>query len=63
MAFYPFITKMAADGQYGKMTEMLNSVLTKIAVYLIPLSILMLLLSEQIISILFEHGEFGHQSF
>ena len=62
MAFYPFITKMAADGQYGKMTEMLNSVLTKIAVYLIPLSILMLLLSEQIISILFEHGEFGHQS-
>jgi putative peptidoglycan lipid II flippase len=62
MAFYPFITKLAADGQYGKMTEMLNSVLTKIAVYLIPLSILMILLSEQIISILFEHGEFNHQS-
>jgi len=62
MAFYPFITKMAAEQQFGKMTEMLNSVLTKIAIYLIPISIFMLLLSEQIISILFERGKFNHQS-
>lgn len=58
VAFFPFLSRMAVEKQFEKMAELLNSVLMKIAIYLIPLSCLMMVLSKQIISILFEHGKF-----
>jgi putative peptidoglycan lipid II flippase len=61
-AFYPYLSKLAALKEYSKMTEVLNSVVTRMALYLIPLSGIMMVLSEQIISILFERGSFTHQS-
>jgi len=58
VAFFPFLSRLAVEKQFEKMAELLNSVLMKIAIYLIPLSCLMMVLSKQIIAILFEHGRF-----
>lgn len=62
VAFYPFLSKMAAQNQYEKMDGLINSVLAKIASFIIPLSLIMIVLSEQIISILFEYGNFTRES-
>lgn len=59
VAFFPFLSKMAVEKQFDKMSEMLHSMLIKIAIYLLPLSAIMLILSNQIISILFQHGQFN----
>lgn len=62
VAFYPFLSRMAAQNQIEKMDQLINSVLTRIASFIIPLSVIMMVLSEQIISILFEYGNFTHES-
>lgn len=62
VAFFPFLSRMAAEKQFEKMAELLNTVLLKIGIYLIPLSCIMIVLSKQIISVLFEHGRFSSQS-
>ena len=38
VAFYPFLTKLAAERKFGEMERLLHSVIRKIAMYLIPLS-------------------------
>ena len=40
------------------MNKLLNSIVLKIGVYIIPVSAVMIVLSEQIIAILFQHGRF-----
>ncbi|KMQ50854.1 integral membrane protein MviN [Chitinispirillum alkaliphilum] len=62
VAFYPYLSKMAAEKAYKKMADLLNNMLTGIAIYLIPLSALMAVLSAEIVSILFERGSFTAQS-
>ncbi|MFP4163755.1 MAG: murein biosynthesis integral membrane protein MurJ [Chitinispirillaceae bacterium] len=62
VAFYPYLTKLAAENAFGKMTTMLNSMINRIALYLIPLSAIMMVLSYQIITVLYEHGQFDQQS-
>ncbi|MDG5816512.1 murein biosynthesis integral membrane protein MurJ [Chitinispirillales bacterium ANBcel5] len=62
VAFYPYLTRLAAEKAYNKMADLLNKVLKNVALYLIPLSALMIVLSPQIITILFERGNFTAQS-
>jgi len=62
VAFYPYLTKLAAEKAYGKMSELLNEMLSKIALFLLPLTAVMMALSEQIIIILYEHGKFTRAS-
>ena len=62
VAFYPFLAKLAAQQQFEEMTELVNSVLKKIAIYLLPLSAIMIVLSKQIIAILYQRGQFSAQS-
>lgn len=62
VAFYPFLSRLAAEKQFLKMGELLNSVLLKIALFLIPFAAMMNILSRQIISLLFEHGRFTSKS-
>jgi len=62
VAFFPFLSSLAVKNEFKQMTELLNSVLTKIALYLLPLSGLMIVLSPQIIGVLFQHGNFGADS-
>jgi putative peptidoglycan lipid II flippase len=61
-AFYPFLVKLASEKKYTQMTVMVNTVLKKISLYLIPLSMIMIVLSEQIIRLLFERGQFTAES-
>jgi len=62
VAFYPYLSKLAAEKAYTKMTELLNNMITRIALYLIPLSAIMIALAPQIILILYEHGRFTEES-
>jgi len=62
VAFYPYLSKLAAEKAYAKMTELLNNMITRIALYLIPLSAIMIALAPQIILILYEHGRFTGES-
>ena len=62
VAFFPFLSKMALEKQFEKMSDMLHSILLKIAIYLLPLSGIMFVLANQIISILYEHGHFNSES-
>jgi putative peptidoglycan lipid II flippase len=62
VAFYPYLTKLAAEKAYGKMSELLNDMLNKIALYLLPLTGIMMALAPQIILILYEHGKFTQAS-
>jgi len=62
VAFFPFISKLAVEQQFKKMTSLLNTVLTKIVLYLIPLSGIMIVLAHEIIAVLFQHGKFNAAS-
>lgn len=62
VAFYPYLSKLAAEQAFGKMTAILNNMINKIALYLLPLSAIMMVLSYQIITILYEHGQFSQKS-
>jgi putative peptidoglycan lipid II flippase len=44
------------------MNRLLNSIVTKIGIYLIPICGVMMALSTQIIAVLFQHGRFTHVS-
>jgi putative peptidoglycan lipid II flippase len=58
VAFFPFISRLAAEKKFGEMTSLLNTVLTKIILYLLPLSAIMIVLSREIIGTLFQYGKF-----
>jgi putative peptidoglycan lipid II flippase len=62
VAFFPYLSKMAIEQQFMQMSQMLHSLLTKIATYLVPLSSIMLVVSYEIISILFKRGHFTESS-
>jgi putative peptidoglycan lipid II flippase len=62
VAFFPYLSKMAIEHQFNKMSELLNSMLFKIALFLLPLSGIMFILSNEIISILFQRGSFNEDS-
>ena len=62
VAFFPFISQLAVEKQYEKMTSLLNGVLTKMALYLIPLTGIMIVLASEIIAVLFQHGKFDAAS-
>jgi len=61
-AFYPYLTKLAAEKKFGEMADLLNMTLRSIAIYLLPLSAILALLSRQVISLLYERGRFDAQS-
>jgi len=62
VAFYPYLTKLAAEKAYGKMSELLDGMINKIALFLLPLTGIMMALAPQIILILYEHGKFTQES-
>jgi len=58
VASYPFLSRLAVEQKTAEMNQLLNSIVLKIGVYLIPISAIMMVLAEQIIAILFQHGRF-----
>lgn len=61
-AFFPFLSKLALENNFARMNDILNSVLSKIAVLLLPISGIMIVLSQQIIAIIYQRGHFDYQS-
>jgi putative peptidoglycan lipid II flippase len=62
VAFYPFLTRLAAEKKYGEMETLLHSVITKIAIYLIPLSAVFFVLAQPVIALLYQRGKFTEHS-
>ncbi|MBN1980649.1 MAG: murein biosynthesis integral membrane protein MurJ [Chitinivibrionales bacterium] len=62
VAFYPFLTQLAAEKKFDAMVSLLDTVMRKIALYLIPLSAVLLVLARPVIAVLFERGRFNAQS-
>lgn len=62
VALFPFLSQLAAEKKFGEMAEMLNNLLTRIAQYLVPASILLMLTARNVISLLFERGKFDTAS-
>jgi putative peptidoglycan lipid II flippase len=62
VAFYPYLAKLAAEKAYGRMSELLNDTINKVALYLMPLTGIMMALAPQIVMILYEHGKFTRES-
>jgi putative peptidoglycan lipid II flippase len=62
VAFYPFLTKLAAEKKFEAMEQLLHSVLKKIAAYLIPLSAVCVICAQPVITLLYQRGRFTSQS-
>ena len=58
VAFYPYLTRLAAEKKFEEMERMFHSVIKKIAVYLIPLSAVLCVVAEPVISVLYQRGKF-----
>lgn len=61
-AFFPFLSKLALEKKFDQMSDLLNSALSRIAALLLPISGIMIVLSQQIIAIIYQRGHFDHQS-
>jgi putative peptidoglycan lipid II flippase len=62
VASYPFLSRLAVEKKIGEMNRLLNGIVVKIGVYCIPVSLVMMALSTQIIAVLFQHGKFTAES-
>lgn len=62
VAFYPYLSQLAAERRFDAMRSLLTTVLRKMAIYLIPLSALLMVLSRPVIALLYERGRFDVQS-
>jgi putative peptidoglycan lipid II flippase len=58
VASYPFLSRLAAERQFDRMNDLLNSITRKIAAFLLPCCGVLLPLSSQIIAVLYQHGRF-----
>ena len=58
VASYPFLSRLAVEKKFIEMNRLLNSIVVKISVYLIPICAVMMVLSIQIVALLFQHGRF-----
>jgi putative peptidoglycan lipid II flippase len=55
---YPFVSQLAVEKKYKEMNTFILTILARIASVAIPVSLLIILLSENIIAILYQRGEF-----
>ncbi|MBN2037896.1 MAG: murein biosynthesis integral membrane protein MurJ [Chitinispirillaceae bacterium] len=62
VAFYPHLTRLAAEKKMKEISLLLNRTLMRIGTYSIPIATLCIVCSSEIISILYEHGRFDSGS-
>jgi putative peptidoglycan lipid II flippase len=58
VAFYPYLSRLAAEKKYGEISSLVNKALVKIALVCVPASFLLAVLARPAISLLYEHGRF-----
>ena len=62
VASYPFLSRLAVEKKFGEMNRLLNGIIVKIGIFCIPICLVMMALSAQIIAVLFQHGQFTSKS-
>lgn len=62
VAFFPFLSQLAAENKFDEMTRLLNTLLHKIAMYLVPVSAILYFTARPLIQLLYERGKFSHDS-
>ncbi|MBN1981431.1 MAG: murein biosynthesis integral membrane protein MurJ [Chitinivibrionales bacterium] len=60
--FYPFLTRLMLEKKFEEIHQLVNSILTKIAAFVMPCSVCMIALAPYIITALFQRGEFDAES-
>jgi putative peptidoglycan lipid II flippase len=58
VAAFPFLSQYVAEKRYREMNALLFSMISKVAVIMIPFSLLMMVLSKEILAVLFQRGRF-----
>lgn len=59
VAAFPYLARMAAENRMNEMNKIFNTLLRYMATLVIPTSILMYILRNEIVRVLFERGDFG----
>ena len=58
VASYPFLSRLAAENNHTEMNRLLYTILSKLVIILIPLSVVMMISALPIMTVLFERGQF-----
>jgi putative peptidoglycan lipid II flippase len=58
VAAFPYLSQYAAEKRYHEMNALLFSMVSRVAVIIIPFSLLMMVLSKEALAVLFERGRF-----
>ncbi|MFH1762349.1 MAG: murein biosynthesis integral membrane protein MurJ [bacterium] len=58
VASFPFLADLAAKKDYLQMNRIINGIISRIFVAIIPVSLILAMLSKEYISVLYEHGKF-----
>jgi len=58
VAAFPFLSQYVAEKRYGEMNSLLFSMISKVAVVMIPFSLLLMVLSKETLAVLFQRGRF-----
>lgn len=56
---FPFISQLAVEKKYTELNKFIKNVLIKIAAMTIPISLIMILLSDNVIAVLYQRGKFS----
>jgi putative peptidoglycan lipid II flippase len=58
IASYPFLTSLAAQGKLNDLNRTAYGIMRKISVLLIPISAIVMVLSPEVVTVLFQRGQF-----
>jgi putative peptidoglycan lipid II flippase len=58
VAAFPYLSQYVAQKRYGEMNALLFSMISKVAMVMIPFSLLMMVLSRETLTVLFQRGRF-----
>ncbi len=61
LASFPFLASLLAEKNYSEFNKTLNRALHSSLVFILPLTLFMILQSEEILGIIFEGGHFSHE--
>jgi putative peptidoglycan lipid II flippase len=62
VASYPYLSKLAAENNFKKINELMNSIIKKVSAFVIPCCAISIPISSQIIAILYQRGRFDEIS-
>jgi putative peptidoglycan lipid II flippase len=62
VAFYPYLSRLAIERKFSEITSLLNRAVGRIAVFCIPVSLILIVLAHQVIAVLYQHGRFTAES-